>query len=270
MKHSASSRRTAPVRRQRSCTDFPERCFISVNDEVVHGIPGSRRLQRGDVVKLDVTLEKDGYMADAARTIIETGPWSLPPKSRPAERKLDRLGQVAHNMGHMAQMPTASLHDHPVGPPTKDLERFRQYLRRGAPGPHAYVILLGLETFDPPDLLRAVAKGLPYRTFERFQRNTSLSFERAMALIDIPRRTMTRRKREGRFLPDESDRLLRASRLFGKTLQLFEGDRDAATEWLTTAQPALGGAVPVEVAKSEVGASEVERLVGRLEHGVYL
>jgi putative toxin-antitoxin system antitoxin component (TIGR02293 family) len=151
----------------------------------------------------------------------------------------------------------------------KDLDRFRQYLRRGAPGPHAYVILLGLETFGSLDLLRAVKKGLSYRTFERFRRNTSLSFQRVTDLIDIPRRTMTRRKREGRFLPDESDRLLRASRLFARTLELFEGDVDAATDWLTTAQSALGGAVPLDLAKSEVGAREVERLVGRLEHGVF-
>ena len=153
--------------------------------------------------------------------------------------------------------------------PTKDLDRFRHYLRRGKPGPHAYVVLLGLETFDPLDLLRAVKKGLSYRAFERFRRNTSLSFERVSDLIDIPRRTMTRRKREGRFLPDESDRLLRASRLFGRTLELFEGDRDAATEWLTSAQPALGGIIPLEIARTDVGAREVERLVGRLEHGVF-
>lgn len=164
---------------------------------------------------------------------------------------------------------TATVHDPGVDRPTKDLDRFRQYLRRGAPGPHAYVILLGLEVFDPHDLLRAVRRGLSYRTFERFRRNTALPFERVLALIDIPRRTMTRRKREGRFLPDESDRLLRASRLFGKALELFEGERDAATEWLTTAQRALGGSVPLDLAKSEVGALEVERLIGRLEHGVF-
>jgi methionyl aminopeptidase len=49
---------------------FPGTVLISVNDEVVHGIPGPRRLERGDVVKLDVTVEKDGYIADAARTVI--------------------------------------------------------------------------------------------------------------------------------------------------------------------------------------------------------
>ena len=49
---------------------FPGATCISVNDEVVHGIPGPRALQPGDVVKLDVTLEKDGYMADTACTVI--------------------------------------------------------------------------------------------------------------------------------------------------------------------------------------------------------
>jgi methionyl aminopeptidase len=49
---------------------FPGNALISVNDEIVHGVPGPRRLKRGDVVKLDVTVEKDGYVADAARTVI--------------------------------------------------------------------------------------------------------------------------------------------------------------------------------------------------------
>lgn len=49
---------------------FPGTVLICVNDEVVHGIPGSRRLKPGDVVKLDVTAEKNGYMADAARTVF--------------------------------------------------------------------------------------------------------------------------------------------------------------------------------------------------------
>jgi methionyl aminopeptidase len=49
---------------------FPGTVLLSVNDEVVHGIPGSRRLESGDVLKLDVTAERDGYVADAARTIV--------------------------------------------------------------------------------------------------------------------------------------------------------------------------------------------------------
>ena len=52
---------------------FPGTVLISVNDEVVHGVPGQRRIERGDVVKLDVTVERDGYMADAARTVVVDG-----------------------------------------------------------------------------------------------------------------------------------------------------------------------------------------------------
>lgn len=47
--------------------------LISVNDEVVHGLPGERRLTPGDVVKLDVTAELDGYIADAATTVVLPG-----------------------------------------------------------------------------------------------------------------------------------------------------------------------------------------------------
>jgi methionyl aminopeptidase len=55
---------------QRLVYGFPGTVLISVNDEIVHGVPGRRRVADGDIVKLDVTLEKDGYMADAARTVI--------------------------------------------------------------------------------------------------------------------------------------------------------------------------------------------------------
>jgi methionyl aminopeptidase len=48
---------------------FPGTNCISVNDEAVHGIPSRRRLQRGDLVKLDVTAELDGYYADACVSI---------------------------------------------------------------------------------------------------------------------------------------------------------------------------------------------------------
>jgi methionyl aminopeptidase len=48
---------------------FPATSCISVNDEAVHGIPSGRALRDGDLVKLDVTVEKDGFMADAAETV---------------------------------------------------------------------------------------------------------------------------------------------------------------------------------------------------------
>jgi len=65
----AHSARSAPA----IVYGFPGTVLISINDEVVHGIPGPRRLEPGDVVKLDVTAEKNGYIADAARTVLVGG-----------------------------------------------------------------------------------------------------------------------------------------------------------------------------------------------------
>jgi methionyl aminopeptidase len=62
---------------------FPGDVCISVNDEVVHGIPGDRALRPGDLVKLDLTAEKDGYHTDSAMTV------QVLPSTRPA-------GELAH------------------------------------------------------------------------------------------------------------------------------------------------------------------------------
>jgi methionyl aminopeptidase len=48
---------------------FPGALCISVNDEAIHGIPGPRELREGDLVKLDLVAEKDGFYADAAVTV---------------------------------------------------------------------------------------------------------------------------------------------------------------------------------------------------------
>jgi methionyl aminopeptidase len=49
---------------------FPGALCISVNDEAIHGIPGARVVEAGDLVKLDLVAEKDGYVADAAVTVV--------------------------------------------------------------------------------------------------------------------------------------------------------------------------------------------------------
>jgi methionyl aminopeptidase len=70
----ATAARVFAVHRARSAPalvyGFPGTVLISVNDEIVHGIPGPRRIRAGDIVKLDVTVEKDGYVADAARSVV--------------------------------------------------------------------------------------------------------------------------------------------------------------------------------------------------------
>lgn len=52
---------------------YPASICASVNEEVVHGIPGTRALRNGDIVGIDVGVRKDGYVADAARTFAVGG-----------------------------------------------------------------------------------------------------------------------------------------------------------------------------------------------------
>ena len=153
---------------------------------------------------------------------------------------------------------------------TRDVQRYNQFLKaRALPGPHAYTVLLGLDYFDLPSVLKAVEKGFSWKCFERFVRNIALPAETIAEIIGIPKRTLARRKVEGRLKPDESDHLLRLARVFAKSLHLFAGDAEAARLWLTDLNMALGNIAPLEYARTEIGANEVENLVGRIQHGVF-
>lgn len=60
--------------------DFPGATCISVNEEIAHGIPGDRRIARGDLVNIDVSAEKNGFFADTGAS------FAVPPATRAVER----------------------------------------------------------------------------------------------------------------------------------------------------------------------------------------
>jgi putative toxin-antitoxin system antitoxin component (TIGR02293 family) len=132
-----------------------------------------------------------------------------------------------------------------------------------------YTKLIGVDVKNPIDLIKHVEKGLAFTAVEALQRQMDLPTKEMAALLDIKFRTFLRRKEAGRLQPAESDRVLRTSRLFARAQDLFDGDQQAARGWLMTPQRALGGAIPLEISKTEVGAREVEQIIGRLEHGVF-
>lgn len=149
-----------------------------------------------------------------------------------------------------------------------DVGAYWRAAKGGEGGAYRYVLLVGLRLQDPIRILKRVEQGLKFEALERFQRNTRLSTSALAEVVSIKLRTLHRRKQQGRLEPDESDRLLRVSRVFGRTLELFEGDADAARRWLSTPLKALGGERPIALARTDLGAREVEALVDRLEHGV--
>lgn len=150
------------------------------------------------------------------------------------------------------------------------VDRFWSQVKKGPGGAHLYVSLLGLRTFGTAELHSRLEGGLSYESLERLRRVLDLPLSRISELLQIPPRTLARRKDAKRLQPDESDRLVRLSRLVGLALQLFEGDLSETRGWLTTSQAALGGETPLDFGTTGVGAREVENLIGRLEHGIPL
>jgi putative toxin-antitoxin system antitoxin component (TIGR02293 family) len=89
------------------------------------------------------------------------------------------------------------------------------------------------------------------------------------SIIGTPPRTLARRKASGRLSSEESEKLLRLSAIFEMTMDLFDGDRENALAWLSSPKRELESRTPLEYSRTEIGAREVENLIGRLEHGTY-
>jgi putative toxin-antitoxin system antitoxin component (TIGR02293 family) len=151
-----------------------------------------------------------------------------------------------------------------------DVARFWEKVEAGEKLGHPYILLLGLEPTDTAHLAEMVEKGFYFRELERLKDNVGLPLSELARLVRITPRTLNRRKKEGRLTAEESDRLLRLARVLGSALKLFEGDVDTARAWLSSPQRALGGAVPWDLSRTDIGAREVENTIGRLEHGVFV
>ncbi|HJW39529.1 MAG TPA: antitoxin Xre/MbcA/ParS toxin-binding domain-containing protein [Candidatus Udaeobacter sp.] len=126
----------------------------------------------------------------------------------------------------------------------------------------------GPKAMHPTELIHRIQKGLRFSELKTLQDSIDLPFEQLAAKLSISRSTLQRRKAAGRLSPDESDKVIRYSRLVRQAADFF-GDIEKARAWLKHPQYGLGGAVPVDYARTEAGAREVENLLGRMKYGVY-
>lgn len=115
-----------------------------------------------------------------------------------------------------------------------------------------------------------VKAGLPVAELDALRKLLGLTVENLAARIGLSIATLSRRRQGGQRLDaGHSDRVLRLARLFRLATELHDGDEDAARAWLSKPARVLDGETPLDHAQTEVGAREVENLIGRLEHGVY-
>jgi len=128
---------------------------------------------------------------------------------------------------------------------------------------------LGITATTPAELIRKLESGFSFHALQNLASLSGLAVSRLASLMGIPERTLARRRSMGKLTADESERLLRLSTVFEQAVELFDGDVAAAVGWLNTPRKALESASPLEYSRTDPGAREVERLIGRLEHGVF-
>ena len=114
-----------------------------------------------------------------------------------------------------------------------------------------------------------IREGLPAASALAFKKALDLTNDELAAVLGVSLRTVARLDPAKSHLDAVSgDRLVRAARLYAIAAEVLE-DAPAAAQWLKSPQRALGGAVPLELAETDVGSRAVEALLGRMEHGVY-
>jgi putative toxin-antitoxin system antitoxin component (TIGR02293 family) len=86
--------------------------------------------------------------------------------------------------------------------------------------------------------------------------------------LDIPERTLARRKKEGVLSRDESGKLVRLARVVERAVEVFEDER-AALDWLKSPNAALGGTSPLSLLDTDLGSVAVVNTLGRIEQGVF-
>ena len=129
--------------------------------------------------------------------------------------------------------------------------------------------LLGRPIRSSFDLDEAIKQGFPFAVLERICAKIALGGSEAVELIAISPRTMARRKAQRQRLSvTESDRLARLARIYARALEVFE-DEEKARRWLHKPNRSLGGRVPLKAVDTDIGALEVDRVLGRLEHGTF-
>ena len=116
--------------------------------------------------------------------------------------------------------------------------------------------------------VKKVRDGLAVVEFEAMQQMLGITEERLAGLLGMSRATLHRRKKTGHLDRTESDRLVRYARLVANAAAAL-GGLSGARSWLMAPAMAFNGETPLNYADTEVGAREVEALLGRLEHGVF-
>ncbi len=125
---------------------------------------------------------------------------------------------------------------------------------------------LGRRLSSDRDLREAILEGFRYAVVEKLMRSSGLTLKELASALDLSPRSLQRRRSSGRMARYESDRIYRLARIVAIANE-YLGDRERGLRWLKHPNRALGGIVPLAVIDTELGAREVEKILGRIAYG---
>jgi len=129
--------------------------------------------------------------------------------------------------------------------------------------------VLGRSIHSFAELSELIRQGLPSGSLIVLGEKLDLKNAVLSKKLGIPQRTLTRRlSRHSRLTAAESDRTVRLARVYAVAVEMI-GNAEKATQWLSTPNRALSGAVPIDELDTDLGAKEVENILGRIAYGVY-
>jgi putative toxin-antitoxin system antitoxin component (TIGR02293 family) len=129
--------------------------------------------------------------------------------------------------------------------------------------------VLGRNIKSLTDLAELVREGLPASSVLALAQKLDLGNAALSRKLGIPQRTMTRRlSQHSRLSAAESDRTVRLARVYATAVEMI-GNQEKAVEWLRTPNRALAGERPLDQLDTDLGAREVEDVLGRIAYGVY-
>jgi putative toxin-antitoxin system antitoxin component (TIGR02293 family) len=117
------------------------------------------------------------------------------------------------------------------------------------------------------ELRERIKEGLPFRSLDSVRERLHLSVPEAASVLHMPARTLARRRQARKLAADESDRLYRVARVAAQAVAVL-GSEDRAATWLRRPNRALNGELPIRLLDTDVGARQVEDVLGRIEHGI--
>jgi putative toxin-antitoxin system antitoxin component (TIGR02293 family) len=116
------------------------------------------------------------------------------------------------------------------------------------------------------DMRDAIRDGFPPGVVEELMQASGLTLKELAASLDLSARSLQRRRRSGKLARYESDRLYRLARLVAIANE-YLGDQERTRRWLKQPNRALGGVAPVTAIDTELGARQVENILGRIAYG---